>query len=78
LQDPLDDEQLRTDADRLRDDAPRQAWANWEKPYAQMAEEDSLPWPTLAALMEAARAFLDPVLGVGARDRWRPSRWSWE
>jgi hypothetical protein len=52
--------------------------ASWVKAYAQMAEEDSLPWRTLTSVTEAARAFLDPVLGGDAQARWTLSRWSWE
>jgi hypothetical protein len=51
--------------------------ATWEKAYAAMAEEDSLPWRSLAAVMQAARAFVDPVLeGVGEA-RWSPADWVW-
>jgi len=51
--------------------------ASWEHPYAEMAGEDSLPWPTLLAVTEAARAFIDPVLTRGERGRWYPRRWAW-
>lgn len=50
--------------------------ASWERPYAAMAETDELPWPTLAEVTAAARAFLDPpLLGNGAR--WSPRKWRW-
>jgi hypothetical protein len=55
--------------------APPVAWA---APYAAMATEDRLEWPTLAALTAAARVFLDPVL-AGARDAtWNPETWVWQ
>ncbi|HET9596907.1 MAG TPA: nucleotidyl transferase AbiEii/AbiGii toxin family protein [Anaeromyxobacteraceae bacterium] len=50
---------------------------SWEAPYAAMAEEDALPWPTLAEVTAAARAFLDPVLASPAEDRWDPEAWNW-
>lgn len=51
--------------------------AAWADAYAKMAEEDSLPWSTLVAVTEAARAFLDPVL-VGEGDaRWDVEAWAW-
>jgi len=34
----------------------------WVTPYAAMAREDQLAWPTLDAVTKAAKAFLDPVL----------------
>jgi len=51
--------------------------ASWERPYAQLAEEDALPWTTLVAVIEAARAFLDPVLRGDDLERWSPARWRW-
>lgn len=51
--------------------------ASWERPYAEMAEEDSLPWPTLAAVTEAARAFLGPVLAEDGDARWSAAEWAW-
>lgn len=44
----------------------------WREPYASMAAEDSLPWSSLEAVFEAARAFLDPVLTPDAA----PGTWS--
>lgn len=49
----------------------------WEASYAAMAEEDSLPWRSLAAVTEAARAFVDPVLAGGGEARWSPADWAW-
>ena len=34
----------------------------WRDPYASMVAEDSLPWPTLDDVFEAAKAFVEPVL----------------
>jgi catechol 2,3-dioxygenase-like lactoylglutathione lyase family enzyme len=34
----------------------------WERPYATLAREDALAWPTLVQVHTAAVAFLDPVL----------------
>ncbi len=49
----------------------------WTTPYAAMARQDQLHWPTLDAVTTATRAFLDPVL-VGDLDvTWDPSTWKW-
>jgi hypothetical protein len=50
---------------------------SWRPIYERMAREDDLPWPTLEAVYEVARAFLDPVLAGGA-GRWNPTSWRWE
>jgi len=51
----------------------------WAKPYAAMAREDQLAWPTLADVTAAARAFLDPVLaGEETAASWNPKTWTWE
>lgn len=50
---------------------------SWEMPYAEMADEDSLPWPTLQVVTDVARAFIDPVLAGGGHARWTPRRWEW-
>jgi hypothetical protein len=51
----------------------------WERPYATMAREHDLPWPSLAAVTSAARAFIDPVLhGDAAAARGQPGAWTWE
>jgi len=49
---------------------------SWRPVYERMAAIDRLAWPTLAAVFEAASAFLDPVLS-GARGRWDPDGWRW-
>jgi hypothetical protein len=51
--------------------------ADWAVPYARMAEQDGLPWRTLAEVEEAARGFLDPLLGEVRAARWNPISWSW-
>jgi hypothetical protein len=50
--------------------------SSWEPVYERMAREDELPWRTLAELLVAVRAFIDPVLS-GATGTWEPERWSW-
>ena len=54
---------------------PLEAWA---KPYAAMAREDGLLWPTLDEVTKAAQAFLDPVLAGGLDAQWSPETWSWK
>jgi hypothetical protein len=49
----------------------------WEAPYAAMAREDLLPWPTLANVTAAAGAFLDPVLAETTPATWDPKAWRW-
>jgi hypothetical protein len=49
----------------------------WTMPYAAMAREDQLVWPTLDAVTHAARAFLDPVLAAGFGGAWEPAGWRW-
>ncbi|AUX46200.1 uncharacterized protein SOCE26_077050 [Sorangium cellulosum] len=41
-----------------------------------MAEENDLPWPTLAEVCSRVSEFLDPVL-CGEEGIWEPSRWAW-
>lgn len=49
----------------------------WKEPYATIAKEDQLRWPTLDEVFEAARAFLDPVLDDLSDSQWDPKGWSW-
>jgi hypothetical protein len=49
----------------------------WSVPYARMAEQDSLPWRTLAEVEGAARGLLDPLLCAPAAAMWEPTSWSW-
>ena len=51
--------------------------ASWTAVYARMAESDALPWPTLDAVLMAARAFLDPVL-QGSGGTWSTEAWQWK
>lgn len=48
----------------------------WKPVYEWMAREDDLPWPTLDAVYEVARSFLDPVLG-GTGGTWDLDSWRW-
>ncbi len=49
----------------------------WDRPYASIAREDQLQWPTLDAVFDAARAFLDPVLAGSMNGHWEPESWTW-
>lgn len=49
--------------------APLSAWVT---PYAAMAREDKLAWPTLDDVTKAVQAFLDPVLAGGLDAVWSP------
>jgi hypothetical protein len=49
----------------------------WKTPYAAMAREDQLAWPTLDEVMKAAKAFLDPVLAGDLDAAWNPAAWTW-
>jgi predicted nucleotidyltransferase component of viral defense system len=49
----------------------------WARPYAAMAREDQLAWPTLDDVTTAAKAFLDPVLAGDLDATWGPDAWSW-
>ena len=53
---------------------PLSAWAT---PYAAMAREDQLVWPTLDDVTSAAKAFLDPVLAGDLDATWGPDTWAW-
>ena len=53
---------------------PLSAWAT---PYAAMAREDRLAWPTLDDVTTAAKAFLDPVLAGDLDATWVPDTWAW-
>ncbi len=52
--------------------------AAWEVPYAAMAREDELEWPTLGDVIRVAQAFLDPVLAGNLDAGWHPEQWTWE
>ncbi|WP_437570536.1 nucleotidyl transferase AbiEii/AbiGii toxin family protein [Sorangium sp. So ce542] len=49
----------------------------WTTPYAAIAREDQLAWPTLDDVARAAQAFLDPVLAGGLDATWEPAGWKW-
>jgi hypothetical protein len=51
--------------------------ANWAEVYARMAELNGLPWLDLDAVTNAARAFLDPVLGGNLFASWDAETWRW-
>jgi hypothetical protein len=51
--------------------------AEWERPYSRMAASEDLPWSTLADVVAAVRAFLDPLLADKATARWDPADWRW-
>lgn len=52
--------------------------AAWATPYAAMARADALPWPDLAAVTEAARGFLEPVLREELDAVWEPAEAVWQ
>jgi predicted nucleotidyltransferase component of viral defense system len=51
--------------------------SSWATPYAAMAREDQLVWPTLDDVTSAAKAFLDPVLAGDLDATWDPDTWVW-
>jgi hypothetical protein len=51
--------------------------AAWLTPYASMARDEQLPWASLAELVQAVRAFLDPVLAGMGDATWAPDLWAW-
>lgn len=50
---------------------------SWTRPYAAMATQEGLQWPTLPEVFAASQAFLDPVLTVGLDATWESEGWSW-
>lgn len=50
----------------------------WTTPYAVMAREDQLVWPTLDDVATAVQTFLDPVLVGGLNATWEHGRWAWQ
>lgn len=52
--------------------------AAWKAPYAAMAREDHLPWPSLDDLTTAVQRFLDPVLAGNLSATWDPLAWTWK
>lgn len=51
--------------------------AEWLSPYANLATENALRWPSLNEVTGATRRFLDPAL-AGATATWNPDSWTWE
>jgi len=52
--------------------------AFWEKPYAALASGDELIWKTLAEVMGAVTAFLNPALDSVNCGTWEPKDWLWK
>ena len=53
--------------------------SEWRDSYASMAAEDSLPWPTIDDVFEAARVFVEPVLSDAACPPiWMSTSRRWE
>lgn len=50
---------------------------SWVAPYAALAAEDQLEWPTVGEVVAAARAFLDPVLSGSVGMVWNPQQRTW-
>lgn len=50
---------------------------SWRAPYAAIAREHELAWPTLDAVTAAVKAFLDPVLARERDATWAASAWRW-
>ncbi len=51
----------------------------WRAPYASIAADDSLLWPTLADVFEAAQSFVGPVLSESpCPPMWMPTSRRWE
>jgi hypothetical protein len=50
---------------------------SWSGPYKELAEAQSLPWPSLADVTGAARAFVDPILSDRELTAWDPTAWTW-
>ncbi|MCY1032816.1 nucleotidyl transferase AbiEii/AbiGii toxin family protein [Corallococcus sp. BB11-1] len=50
---------------------------SWEAPYAEIARDNRLAWPTLKQVTQAAKDFLDPVLEKAPVATWTPETWRW-
>lgn len=50
--------------------------SQWEDLYARLADTEGLPWSTLESLLDAVRAFLDPILS-SLCGTWDPDAWAW-
>jgi len=51
--------------------------AIWKPVYQEMQESDGLPWNDIDDLVEAVRAFIEPVL-MKEQGMWNPESWRWE
>jgi hypothetical protein len=52
--------------------------ASWLEPYAKIAAENRLLWPTLPVVERAVREFLDPLLAsTPVTGAWSPEAWTW-
>ncbi len=49
----------------------------WMPVYEALAREDELAWKTIAEVVAAARAFLNPILGSDVDAVWEPTSWAW-
>lgn len=49
----------------------------WSDRYSYLADENKLPWATIALLMTAVEAFINPVLS-GSAGRWDRQGWQWK
>jgi len=53
--------------------------SEWRDPYASIAADDSLPWPTLEDVFEAAESFVAPVLSdTACLPIWTSTARRWE
>ncbi|MCB9675318.1 MAG: nucleotidyl transferase AbiEii/AbiGii toxin family protein [Alphaproteobacteria bacterium] len=50
---------------------------SWVDRYRRLAREEVLPWPELADVLSASRAFVEPVL-AGVEGKWDARRWAWD
>jgi hypothetical protein len=48
----------------------------WDAVYANLAQENALPWPTIDVLFQAVEKFLQPVL-AGRAGVWSAETWDW-
>ncbi|RYZ41950.1 MAG: nucleotidyl transferase AbiEii/AbiGii toxin family protein [Myxococcaceae bacterium] len=51
--------------------------SSWEAPYAAIARDNRLAWPSLGQVTDAAKRFLDPVLAKAPVTTWKPETWGW-
>lgn len=51
---------------------------DWVKPYAKMAADVDLVYPSLMEAFSALRKFFDPVLSWQSIKTWDPISWNWK